>query len=478
MASVIEKTIRKAVTPAIQAVASFNRSRLPDAEEIPFLKGIHTPLPAEYTLADLSVTGTIPAELDGRYVRIGPNPFGEATKGHHWFIGDGMVHGVRLKAGRAEWYRNRYIRSRDLEGKGGPAAVGGPRRGFGDTVNTNVLDIGGKIMALVEASSFPVELDADLESVAYSDFGGGLTGSFTAHPHQCPTTGEFHAICYDGPAPDTIRHVALSREGKVLRETEIAVQHGPSIHDCALTEHYVVILDLPVTFSMTALVAGHKFPYRWNRYHQARVGLLPRNGRGDQVTWHPVDPCYVFHVGNSFEDGKGQVIIDLCAYETIFDGEMAGPYGKSLGFERWTVDGRGGKVERVTIDPAGQEFPRPDERYFAKPYRYQWAMGLPADGDLEFVAPMPLYRHDLATGGRVQRDFGAGRIPGEFVFVPRSPDAPEGDGWVMGYVINRVEGSTTLEILEALSLDTVATVHIPHLIPPGFHGNWIAASHG
>lgn len=476
MASVIEKTIRKAVTPAIQAVASFNRSRLPGAKDNPFLNGVHTPLTEEFTLDQLEVTGSIPPELDGRYVRIGPNPFGEGSKGHHWFIGDGMVHGVRLRDGKAEWYRNRYIRSRDLEGKGGPAAVGGPRRGFGDTVNTNVLDIGGKIMALVEASSFPVELDGNLDSVAYSDFGGGLTGSFTAHPHECPTTGEFHAICYDGTSADTIRHVALDSTGRVLRETSIAVQDGPSIHDCALTENYVVILDLPVTFSMQALIAGHKFPYRWNRAHRARVGLLPRDGSGDQVVWHEVDPCYVFHVGNSFEDEAGRVVIDLCAYATIFDGEMAGPYGKSLGLERWTLDGSGGKVVRKTLDASGQEFPRPDERYFTRAYRYLWAMGLPEDGDLEFVAPMPLYRHDLATGERVQRDFGEGRIPGEFVFVPRSADAPEGDGWVMGYVIDRKEGTSALEILDAMSLDPVASVHVPHLIPPGFHGNWIAAS--
>ncbi|HCJ81154.1 MAG TPA: hypothetical protein DHV50_06565 [Erythrobacter sp.] len=101
---------------------------------------------------------------------------------------------------------------------------------------------------------------------------------------------------------------------------------------------------------------------------------------------------------------------------------------------------------------------------------------MPADGDLEFVAPMPLYRHDLATGERVQRDFGEGRIPGEFVFVPRTPDAAEGDGWMMGYVIDRNRQTSALEILDAMTLGVVGTVEIPHLIPPGFHGNWIAAS--
>ena len=475
MASVIEKTIRKAVTPAIQGVAAINRTRLADPSENPFLHGVHTPMTDEKTLTDLAVTGTIPAELDGRYVRIGPNPFGSAGKGHHWFTGDGMVHGVRLKDGKAEWYRNRYIRSMELESKGGPKAAPGPRNNMRDVVNTNVLDVGGKIMALVEAGSYPVELDGDLESVAYSDFGGGLAGSFTAHPHQCPVTGEHHAICYEAEQPDRVRHVTLSREGEVLREVTIPVEHGPSIHDCALTENYVVILDLPVTFSMKALLAGHRFPYRWNREHKARVGLLPRTGGAEDVIWCEVEPCYVFHVGNSFEDEAGRVVIDLCAYETIFDGDMPGPYGASLGLERWTADPAAGSVERRTLDAAPQEFPRPDERSFTKPYRYLWSDGLSAD-NLDFVGSMPIYRHDLATGERIEHDFGEGRVPGEFVFVPRRADAPEGDGWVMGYVIDRKAGATTLEILEAVSLEPVSSVHIPHIVPPGFHGNWIAAS--
>lgn len=473
MASVIEKTIRAAVTPAIGAVASLNRRKLAEPASNPFLSGIHTPMKEELTLTDLLVTGTIPAELDGRYVRIGPNPFGGGGKGHHWFTGDGMVHGMRLKGGRAEWYRNRYIRSQTLEGKGGPKAVGGTRNTQRDTVNTNVLDIGGRIMALVEAGSFPVELDGDLESVGYDNFGGGLAGSFTAHPHQCPVTGEFHAICYEAERPDCIRHVALDSEGRVIRETEIPVAHGPSIHDCALTENFVVILDLPVTFSMKAMLAGFNFPYRWNRDHRARVGLLPRQGGADDIVWCEVDPCYVFHVGNSFEEEEGRVVVDLCAYETIFDGDMPGPSGKPLGLERWTIDPAGGKVVRKTLDAAPQEFPRPDERFFTKPYRYLWSDGM---REVEsFVEAMPIYRHDLLTGERIAHDFGPGKVPGEFVFMPRRTDAPEGEGWVMGYVIDRNAGTTALEILEAISLAPVASVQIPHVIPPGFHGNWIAA---
>ena len=471
MASVLEKTIRGAVTAGVTGLAGLNRKRLdPDSA---FLRGIHTPMAEELTLEDLAVTGTIPPELNGRYVRIGPNPHHTDGKGHHWFVGDGMVHGVRLRGGRAEWYRNRYIRSRSLEAATGLAAAPGPRRGPSDTVNTNVISCAGQTLALVEAGSYPAILSDELETIAYSDFGGGLAGSFTAHPHHDPATGEWHAICYDSLKPNQIAHVALDAGGQVLRELPIAVEHGPSIHDCALTPNYVVILDLPVTFSMKALVGGFKFPYRWNRDHAARVGLLRRDGDASDITWHEVEPAYVFHVANAFEDEEGRVVVDCCPYATMFDGEMDGPFGRNLGLERWTIDPAASRVERATLDPTPQEFPRPDERRFGRAYRYAWSVGLPEDGSAEFFAAAPLIRHDLETGDRVTRDLGAYAVPGEFVFVPRALDAPEGDGWVIGYVIDSAARTTDLAILDAATLADVARIHIPHIVPPGFHGNWM-----
>ena len=475
MASSVETLVRSVVTKGIQGVAGFNRARMDDTVDHPFLTGIHTPLHDELTLPDLKVTGEIPAKLAGRYVRIGPNPFKPDPRGHHWFTGDGMVHGIRLKDGKAEWYRNRYVRSQVLQSAGGPAAAPGPRRSPRDGVNTNVIQVAGKTMALVEAGSYPVELSDELESVAYSNFGGGLHGPFTAHPHHDPMTGEFHAITYDATNPGEVYHVALDASGRVLREIAIPVQNGPSIHDCAITKNYVLIFDLPVTFSMKSLLAGQSFPYRWNRQHQARVGLLPRNGTAEDAIWCEIDPCYVFHVANSFERTDGAVVVDCAVYETMFDGGPEGPNGKSLGFERWTIDATAKRVTRTTIDATPQEFPRPDERFFGQDYRYVWSIGLPADENLQFVGAMPLYRYDVTTGERTQHDFGPGRVPGEFVFVPRGDDAPEGEGWVMGYVIDRAAETTDLVILDAadIAAPPVASVHIPHRIPPGFHGNWL-----
>ena len=96
-------------------------------------------------------------------------------------------------------------------------------------------------------------------------------------------------------------------------------------------------------------------------------------------------------------------------------------------------------------------------------------------GDAAFLNAQPLYRHDLKAGTRQVHDFGPNRVPGEFVFVPRAGDAPEGEGWMIGYVIDAAKETTDLVILDAsdIAKPPVASVHIPHRVPPGFHGNWL-----
>jgi len=473
MASVIENAIRGTVTKGLEAVAEFNRKRLPEQDH-PFLTGIHKPMDRELTIEDLPVAGTIPAELDGRYLRIGPNPAKPEAKGYHWFTGDGMVHGIAIRDGKALWYRNRWIRSKRVEAETGMPHAPGPRHGGFDTVNTNVLGIGGRTWALVEAGSYPVELSDTLGEQTYNPFDDTLQGSFTAHPHRDPLTGENHAICYEATEPDTIRHVVLSPEGKVTRELPVKVRHGPSIHDCAITRRYALILDLPVTFSMKALIGGHSFPYRWNPDHQARVGLLPRDGAEADIVWVDCPQAYIFHVANAYDLADGRVVLDACVYDTMFAEMNGGPNGRSLGLERWTIDPVAKTVERRTLDTAPQEFPRPDERFFGQPYHYAFTMALP-DGDFA-IGGTSLYKHDLAEGTRETHDFGAGRYPGEFVFVPRAEDAPEGDGWLIGLVVDLPRETTDLVILDATRFaePPVATIRIPHRVPPGFHGNWVA----
>ena len=423
----------------------------------------------ELTLTDLKVTGSIPPALDGRYLRIGPNPAKPDPVGYHWFTGDGMVHGLRIENGRALWYRNRWIRSKAVGAAIGKAAATGPRHGGFETVNTNVVGIGGRTWAMVEAGSYPVELSDTLEEQSYDNFGGTLAGSFTAHPHLDPLTGENHAICYEGTNPGEIRHVVIDAAGKVVREQAIAVKNGPSIHDCAITARYAVILDLPVTFSMKALIAGHSFPYRWNTEHQARVGLLPRDGAADDIIWCDVDPAYVFHVANAYDLPDGRVVMDVCAYATMFADSTQGPDAVSRGLERWTIDPKTRSVSVATIDASPQEFPRPDERRFGQSYRYAYTLALPSDDTEQFIGAAALYKHDLETGSRQVHDFGLGKRPGEFVFVPASADSAEGEGWLIGLVIDVLNEETDLVILNAEDFEgePQASIRIPSPRPAG-----------
>ena len=376
----VETAIRSTIGRGLGVLADFNRKRLRGGEPHPFLTGIHEPMSEEKTLTELEVVGQIPSALDGRYLRIGPNPVVPDPAGYHWFTGDGMIHGVALKQGRALWYRNRWIRSTAVSRALGEAPIPGPRHGpGGGTVNTNVVGVGGRTWALVEAGAYPVELTDTLDSRASNPFGGTLAGSFTAHPHRDPLTGEHHAIAYQGDQPDVVRHVVLTDAAEVIRETPISVKNGPSIHDCAFTERFAVILDLPVTFSMKAMIGGHSFPYGWNASHAARVGLLPRAGGNPDVIWCEVDPCYVFHVANAFDADDGRVTLDVVAYDRMFAEGAQGPDAVGR-FERWTVDPKERTVSRRVIDAAGQEFPRPDERRLGRPYRYAYTMAVPEAG--------------------------------------------------------------------------------------------------
>src|ERR1700752_2523426 len=121
----------------------------------PYLEGFRAPVAAEVTATDLAVAAQIPEFLDGRYLRNGPNPAAEVDPAtYHWFSGDGMVHGVALRDGKADWYRNRWVRSLSVcAALGEPAPTRlNPRAGMLSLgANTNVLSHAGRTLALIEA---------------------------------------------------------------------------------------------------------------------------------------------------------------------------------------------------------------------------------------------------------------------------------------------------------------------------------------
>ena len=438
-----------------------------------YLEGNYAPVTEEVTETELAVTGALPGWLEGRYLRNGPNPFSADPATYHWFTGDGMVHGVRLRDGGAEWYRNRWVRSESVAGALGEAWRGGPvHAGFDSAPNTNVIGHAGRTFAIVEAGSRPYELTEELETIGVCDFDGTLPGGYTAHPKRDPATGELHAVSYFFGWGNKVQYSVIDREGHVRRTVDVELGASPMLHDMSLTERYAVIYDLPVTFQMDLAASGASFPYAWDPEYQARVGLLPREGSADDVRWFDVDQCYVFHPLNAYDDGD-RVVLEVVRHPRMFDRNRLGPDEGRPTLDRWTVDLVAGKVLEERLDDRGQEFPRVDERLVSRRHRYGYSVAVAEDdaNHLDFGANA-LLKHDLVAGTTQAREFRNGAA-GEFVMVPSSPDAAEDDGVVMGFVYDRTRDASDLVLLDAGTLEDVASVQLPVRVPYGFHGNWV-----
>ncbi|MFC6887402.1 MULTISPECIES: carotenoid oxygenase family protein [Actinomadura] len=466
------------------------------------------PVLEERTVTDLEVTGTIPAHLDGRYARIGPN---RRDAGDHLFLGDGMAHGVRLRDGRAEWYRNRWIRTGPLARALGERPRPGRRfAGMDYAVNTNVIQHGGRTLALVEAGTRPYELTPELETVGVCDFDGTLPGGYTAHPHRDPATGELHAVSYFFGWGNRVQYSVLTAAGRVRRLVDIEVTGSPMMHDFSLTENHVILYDLPVTFapevvtrgmpswmarptrSVLSRTVGHlpipewliagatrlgatdtDLPYRWDPSYPARVGVLPRSGGSDDVRWFEIEPCFVFHPLNAYEE-DGTIVLDVVRHPRMFD-TRRDPHEGGSTLDRWTIDLAAGTVADRRLDDHHQEFPRINEALTGRPHRYGYGVAASGDDLGDGLAFDTVVKHDLAAEKTHTHHFGATRYADEFVFVPDENPSAEDDGVLMGYVYDRETGRSDLTFLDARSLDLVAAVHLPVRVPAGFHGNWMPA---
>ena len=490
----------------------------------PYLEGFLAPVRAEVTATDLPVTGHIPEHLDGRYLRNGPNPAEEVDPAtYHWFTGDGMVHGVALRDGKACWYRNRWVRTAAVCAKLGesPPSRVDPRAGMLSLgANTNVLAHAGKTLALIEAGVANYELTDDLDTVGTCDFDGTLPGGYTAHPHRDPRTGELHAVSYSFARGRTVQYSVIDTAGHARRTVDIEVSGSPMMHDFSLTDKYVVIYDLPVTFDpvqvlpasvpgwvrlparlvMQSLVGrvripgpiaamanrdtrrSEGLPYAWNPNYPARIGVMPREGTDRDVRWFDIEPCYVYHPLNAYSeirDGAEALVLDVVRYARMFDRDRRGPGDSLPRLDRWTINLATGAVSTECRDDRSQEFPRINETLLGGRHRFGYTVGI--DGGFVAAAEMStsVYKHDYATGSAVVAALDPDLLMGEVVFVPNPPTrgaGAEDDGILMGYGYHRGRDEGQLLLLDAQTLESMAIVHLPQRVPMGFHGNWAASA--
>lgn len=439
-------------------------------EEVPtHLQGNGRPTQEELTLTDLTVVGRIPAELDGRYLRNGANPI--TGMSDHPFFGDGMIHGVRLRDGQAQWYRNRYVQTPFI--KDPSIDILDPNVTLDMTcskANTHIVGHAGKILAL-EEGHFPYVLDGNLNTVGATDFNGLLKGPFTAHPKICPTTGELLAFGY-APLPPYLTYLRIAADGTLAQVEPITVTGPTMMHDFSITENNVIFMDLPAVFNLDLALEG-KMPIEWSESYPARLGVMPRNGNDAQVKWYDINPCYVFHVMNSYEDGD-KIVLDVVRFEHIWKkGAMDFPLPMLW---RWVIDTRTGKVSEEQIDDRSAEFPRVNDAVIGMKHRYGYEMSM---GDAGFgeVDAGAILKYDRQTGTRTSIELGKGRVSGEAVFAPAAGGTTEDDGYLMTFIYDAPSDSSEYVIFDAktMSADPIATIHLPR-VPFGFHGSWVPSN--
>jgi len=454
----------------------------------PFLRDNFAPWRMEGVAEDLEVVGAVPRELNGTWFRNGPNPAFEPGGRYHWFDGDGMIHAITLRDGRAH-YRNRYVGSGGLaeERAAGQAVYPGlldmnaseaPR--FKNTGNTNIVWHADRLLALMEAA-LPTRMDpATLATVGEFDFDGRLMGPMTAHPKLDPRTGEMLFFGYS-PFPPWLQYHVADRAGRLVRTEPIDIAWPSMIHDFAVTADHVVFILCPLVFSFENL-RERGGAFSWEPDRGTRLGVMSRSGGNADVRWFETDPCYLFHAMNAYEDG-GAVVVDVARYRRLdFMTPRAARdpgYGDDTAarMHRWRIDLARGGVSSTPLDDVICEFPRVDERRVGRPHRFGYAAVRETAADGGLPVWTAVRRYDLQRGTAETRRFGDGNGVGEPLFVPRTDAADEDDGWVLVLVYDRGRNASDFWILDGRDIagEPVARVVLPHRIPYGFHGNWVAS---
>ena len=448
------------------------------------LTGSRAPVQDEVTvLSDqLEVKGSIPPELNGRYVRNTANPQTGWTE--HWFIGDGMLHGIELQNGKATWYRNRYVRTPQYHNPGADRldlALDKATLTFDHSVsaaNTHVIGHGGRILAL-EEGAFPYEVSSELETVGPHTFDGVLTAAFTAHPKFCPETGEMLAFGY-GQVDPLLTYYRVDKDGKMVQKTPITVTGPTMMHDMAATRNHTIFMDLPAIFDFDLAMKGG-MPIRWSDDYPARFGVMPREGADSDVQWFDVKPGYCFHTLNAFDEGDETVVYGMRVPEiwrdsSAMDMDAVPDPEASPRLHEWRFNRATGAVAERYLDDESSEFPRvPDSRQ-GLGFRYGYSLGLaPTEGDASAMGGA-VFKYDLEKGASKEiHHFPAGHEPGESVFVPAQGGSSEDDGYVMTYVWKPETDTSYLVILDAsnIAAEPIAEVHIPRRVVSGFHTSWI-----
>ncbi len=478
-------------------VVRTHASRLPAGDDHPYRTGAWRPNLAEWEADDLDVThGAIPDDLDGVYLRNTENPIVDAIGRYHPFDGDGMVHAIDFRGGRAS-YRNRLVPTKGLAAEleaGEPLFAGiiepperslrdgwGARGRMKDASSTDIVVHGGRAKTSFYQCGDLYEMDpVTLEPLGAATWGGRFPREgVSAHTKVDPRTGELLFFGYSKVAP-YMHYGVLDRAGELVHHTAVPLP-GPRLpHDMAFTERFAILDDFPLFWDADLLAKGvHRA--RFHRDIPSRFAVIPRRGTAADVRWFEASPTYVLHWINAFERGD-EIVLDGYRQEnpTPRPAPEDGPWGAlmrmvdlvSLGTRahRWRFDLRTGKTREEPLDDTCTEFPTINPRFAGRVHQSAWVMTTKPGWFLfDGIARLHTER------GLVDRyRWPDGVFASEAPMAPRPAGTAEDDGWVVTFVSDTNRDLSECQIFDARRLadGPVACVRLPERISSGTHAFW------
>ena len=449
-------------------------------------------LPDGHDYAVDEIEGRLPEGLVGTLYRNGPAKNEVGGKPYaHLFDGDAMLSQLILD-GHGVRYRNKYVRTthylkernadKPLMRGYGQQRPGGPLanafRTPANVANINVTYHSGNLLALWEGGR-PWRLDPDtLDTIGEYDFDGELKAgySYSAHPTWDPATGELFNFGIQFGRRTKLRTYRVDRAGKLHHLQAVPLPFATLNHDCALTRRYMVFVIDPLVVKLPRFLLGLDSLDGAVRFDPARatqVILVPRDGGKPRIA--ECEAFFHYHINNAYEDGD-DVVLDLISYP-----DYDNIHRSLRSFQDSAFDGIATRLRRMRVSAASEvsiedvyphecEFPQHDWRLTTSRHRYAYMAGR-VGGDGPFASLLK-FDHDREQATR--HDFGAGQVAGEPIFVPRSPDAAEDDGWLLSVVYSAPDHRSRLVVLDARDLEAepVAVAHLRHHVPLGFHGTF------
>ncbi|XOV86778.1 MAG: carotenoid oxygenase family protein [Pseudomonadota bacterium] len=471
-------------------------SGIPRDDEHPYRTGPWQPNTREYNAFDLDITGDLPGDLEGIYIRNTENPLHDSLGRYHPFDGDAMLHSLYLGGGQAE-YRNRFVPTdgfREELTAGRPLWAGlrenpakserdgwGARTRLKDSSSTDVVIHRG-----IAATSFYqcgdiYELDPrTLELHGKAAWTSQVTPGWgvSAHTKVDEATNELLFFNYSKEAP-YMHYGVIDQRGELVHYIPVPLP-GPRLpHDMAFTERYAILNDLPLFWDPDALSNG-AHAVRYFPQLPSRFAIVPRRGDTTDIRWFEARPTYVLHWINAYEEGD-EIVLDGYAQnpklgqrtplpENLQPFAVLDINGVGAHAYRWRFNLRTGEVKEGPIEEQVSEFGMINPSRAGKPYRYTWAMTA-KPGWFLFDG---IVRLDVNTGQRQIWQFPEGVYASESPMAPATDSQAEDDGYVLTYVtdMNRDSSSCLVFRADDIAAGPMANIALPQRICVGTHTYW------